>query len=115
MSLKDQLTAAFKAVPKKFKEGDKVKLHGEVLPYKIKKVNHLGYDLELDLTPEEIEKYKDVLNKSVGLKKIGFEHWVEYVKKDAPSTLEEIAYAENVIYSRVKYNIDEKDIEKVVD
>ncbi|EPP7234401.1 hypothetical protein ACTOJ1_001350 [Shigella flexneri] len=115
MNLKEQLTTAFNAVPKKFKEGDKVKLRGSDLPFKVSKVNNVSYDLAIDLSEDEIKKQREILAVSIGWVERSFECWDSYIKKDTPFTLEEIQRAEAIMESQMKFGIEEKDIEKVVD
>ena len=115
MNLKEQLTTAFNAVPKKFKEGDKVKLRGSYLPFKVSKVNNVSYDLAIDLSEDEIKKQQEILAVSIGWVERSFECWDSYIKKNTPFTLEEIQRAELIMESQMKFGIEEQDIEKVVD
>lgn len=115
MNLKEQLTTAFNAVPKKFKEGDKVKLCGSDLPFKVSKVNNVSYDLAIDLSEDEIKKQREILAVSIGWVERSFECWDSYIKKDTPFSLEEIQRAEGIMESQMKFGIEEQDIEKVVD
>lgn len=115
MNLKEQLTTAFNAIPKKFKEGDKVKLRGSDLSFKVSKVNNMSYDLAIDLSEDEIKKQREILAVSIGWVERSFECWDSYIKKDTPFTLEEIQRAGAIMESQMKFGIEEKDIEKVVD
>lgn len=115
MSLKNQLASAFNAVPKKFKEGDKVKLRGSNLPFKVSKVNNISYDLAIDLSEDEIKKQREILAVSIGWVERSFECWDSYIKENTPFSLKEIQKAEALMESRMRFGIEEQDIEKVVD
>lgn len=113
MSFRDQLEGAFSAQDKKFSVGEKVLLRGEDRPFVVKSVNHVSYDVVMDISEDEIMHLKEVVAKSVRLKELSFEHWVEVIAKDTPYSREEIAEAQQVLASLRKCNVEEDEMEKV--
>lgn len=113
MSLHDKLISAFSAQAKKFSVGEKVLLRGEEPVFIVKSVNHVSYDLVMDISEDEIVRLREIVAKSVRLKELSFEHWVEVIAKDTPYSHEEIAEAQQVLASLRKFNIQEYEMKKV--
>ncbi len=56
MSFRDKLEGAFNAQAKKFSVGEKVLLCGEERPFVVGSVNHVSYDLVMDIAEDEMKK-----------------------------------------------------------
>lgn len=113
MSFRDQLEGAFSAQAKKFSVGEKVLLRGEDRPFVVKSVNHVSYDLVMDISEDEIERLREIVAKSVRLKELSFEHWVEVIAKDTPYSHEEIAEAQQILASLRKHDVEDDEMKKV--
>lgn len=113
MSFRDQLAGAFSAQVKKFSVGEKVLLRGEDRPFVVESINHVSYDLVMDISEDEIAHLREIVAKSVRLKELSFEHWVEVIAKDTPYSHEEIAEAQQVLASLRKSNVEEDEMKKV--
>lgn len=110
MSMKDLMEKALSNVNKKFKVGDKVNVsyhHPEDLKYKVLKVNNISYDLEVDLSEEEIEKCKKIIRESFYSYEVYIECWEDRMKENPPHSKEDIAFAKNVIEHLYIYNVEE--------
>ncbi len=113
MSMKELIEKALSNVNKKFNVGDKVNVnyhHPKDLKYKIKKVNNISYDLEVDLSKEEIEKYKKIISESFYLHQVYIECWEERLKKNPPHSNEDILLAKSVLDNRFIYNVEENNL-----
>jgi len=113
MNFRDQLEGAFSAQAKKFSAGEKVLLRGEERPFVVESVNHVSYDLVMDISEDEIARLREIVAKSVRLKELSFEHWIEVIVKDAPYSHEEIAEAQQILASLRKCNVEEDEMKKV--
>lgn len=112
MSFHNKISEAMQSVKRAFKEGDKVLIKNQStpLPYIIKSVNYLSYDLVLDVSKNEIKQNKKILNESFEMVELGFEHREERLKKNPPYTMDEIIKAEELVRALYVYNINEESL-----
>lgn len=112
MSFHDKIAEAMQSVKRAFKEGDKVLIKNQStpLPYIIKSVNYLSYDLILDVSEKEIKRNQKILHESFEMVELGFEYREERLKKNPPYTIEEIVKAEELVRALYVYNINEENL-----
>lgn len=113
MSFRDQLEGAFSAQAKRFSVGEKVLLRGEERFFVVESINHVSYDLVMDIPEDEISRLREIVAKSVRLKEVSFECWEEFITKDTPYSHEEIADAQQILASLRKCNVEEDEMKKV--
>lgn len=115
MSFHEKISEAMKSVKRSFKEGDKVFIKNQInqIPYIIKSVNYLSYDLKLDVSKTEIDKCKKIMDESFEMVEFGFENREERLKKNPPYTMEEIIKAEDVVTMLYVYNISEENLKLI--
>ena len=123
--MKDALMKAFSTTKKKFKEGDLVVFKhtpriftyleeqtGFKLICKVEKVGNLSYDLKINISEEDIEKYKKIVAESFTWCEPSFECWERRKNKNSPYSEKEILLADTIMSSFIIRQQDEEDLVK---